>query len=120
MIDECKWTRITPTENIPLREGRAIRAGDRNIAIFNLNGRFVTIENECPHRGGPLCDGIVAGTTVVCPLHGWRFDLETGMAVRASLPSCVATYPTRVEDGIILVALHAGSRIDAERSEEAA
>ena len=120
MIDECKWTRITPTENIPLREGRGIRVGERNIAIFNLSGRFVTIENECPHRGGPLCDGIVAGTTVVCPLHGWRFDLETGMAVRASLPSCVATYPTRVEGGIILVALEAGSRLDAERSEAAA
>ena len=58
--------------------------GDSEIAIFNLDGRFLTIENTCPHKGGPLCDGIVSGTTVVCPLHGQRFDLETGMPVLAS------------------------------------
>ena len=120
MIAEPKWTRITRTENIPAREGRPIRVGGLEIAIFNLNDRFLTIENECPHKGGPLCDGIVSGTTVVCPLHGWRFDLQTGAAVRASLPACVTTYPTRVEDGIILVALGAGSRAETENSEAAA
>jgi NAD(P)H-dependent nitrite reductase small subunit len=120
MIAEYQWTRITRTENIPPREGRPIRAGGMEIAIFNLNGRFLAIENKCPHQGGPLCDGIVSGTTVVCPLHGRRFDLETGLAVRASLPACVTTYPTRVEDGIILVALGAGSRMEPEGSEAAA
>jgi nitrite reductase (NADH) small subunit len=120
MIAEPEWTRITRTENIPAREGRPIRVGGLGIAIFNLNDRFLTIENECPHKGGPLCDGIVSGTTVVCPLHGWRFDLQTGAAVRASLPACVTTYPTRVEDGIILVALGAGSRAETEDSEAAA
>ena len=78
----------SPThENIPPREGRSVTVGGERIAIFNLSGRFLTIENQCPHKGGPLCDGIVSGTRVVCPLHGWRFDLETGMAVRASLPA---------------------------------
>jgi nitrite reductase (NADH) small subunit len=120
MIPECTWTRITATQNIPPREGRPVRVSGLNIAIFNVNGRFLTIDNQCPHRGGPLCDGIVAGATVVCPLHGWRFDLETGMAVRASLPACITTYPTRVEDGIILVALGAGSRVEPENSEAAA
>lgn len=113
---ETKWTRITHTGNIPPREGRSIALAGRNIAIFNLNGRFVTIENECPHQGGPLCDGIVSGTTVVCPLHGWRFDLDTGLAVRASLPSCVTTFPTRVEDGVVLVDITAGSRIGPEEA----
>lgn len=105
-----EWMKITHTRNIPTREGRAVRVGDLEIAIFNLNGRFMTIENQCPHKGGPLCDGIVSGSTVVCPLHGWRFDLETGLAVRASLPSCVTVFPTRVEDGIILVDVGSGSR----------
>ena len=113
MIAERKWTRITRTENVPPYEGRPIRVGDLDLAIFNLNGRFMTIENECPHKGGPLCDGLISGTTVVCPLHGWRFDLETGLAVRASLPACVTTYPTRVEDGIVLVALDGGNRIES-------
>jgi NAD(P)H-dependent nitrite reductase small subunit len=105
------WTRVTSTTNVPPREGRAVRIGGREIAIFNLNGRFLTIENACPHRGGPLCDGIVSGTTVVCPLHGQRFDLETGMPVLASQDACLATFPTRVEDGVILVDL-AGSNGD--------
>ena len=105
MTNTMHWTRITHTENIPVREGRAVKVGELEIAIFNLNGRFLTIENRCPHKGGPLCDGIVSGTTVVCPLHGWRFDLESGMAVMASEPSCVATFSTRVEEGIVLVNL---------------
>jgi NAD(P)H-dependent nitrite reductase small subunit len=104
------WTKITRTENIPSREGRPVRIGDVEIAIFNLNGRFLTIANECPHKGGQLCDGMVTGTAVVCPLHGRHFDLETGMPVRASEPSCLTVYPTCVEDGIVHVDLTAGHR----------
>jgi NAD(P)H-dependent nitrite reductase small subunit len=105
------WTKITLASNVPPREGRAVTIGDKEIAIFNLNGRYLTIENACPHRGGPLCDGIVSGTSVVCPLHGRHFDLETGIAVRAPEHACVATFPTRVEDGIILVDLTWARRI---------
>ncbi len=104
------WTAITETKNVPPREGRAVKIGGMEIAIFNVNGRFLTIENACPHKGGPLCDGITSGTTVVCPLHGQRFDLETGMPVLASQPDCLAIFPTRVEDGVILVDLENGSR----------
>ena len=110
------WTRITNIENVPPREGRAVKIGDTEIAIFNINGRYLSIENKCPHKGGPLCDGIVSGTTVVCPLHGQRFDLETGLPVQASAPSGVATYPTRVEDGIILVDLAGARRIGEENA----
>ncbi len=109
MTDQIIWTAITPVENIPPREGRAVNAGSQEIAIFNIGGRYLTIENKCPHKGGPLCDGIVSGTSVVCPLHARRFDLETGMAVRATEPACVATYPTKVEGGVIYVDL-AGAR----------
>jgi NAD(P)H-dependent nitrite reductase small subunit len=110
MNRERNWTKITRAENIPAREGRPVRVGDLEIAIFNLNGRFLTIENACPHKGGPLCDGMVTGTAVVCPLHGRHFDLETGMPVRAAEPSCLAVFPTRVEDGIILVDLDGGRK----------
>ena len=105
------WTRITQIENIPPRQGRSVRLGTTEVAIFNVDGRFLTIHNQCPHKGGPLCDGIVSGTTVVCPLHGWRIELESGLAARASLPACVTTYPTRVEDGIVMVDVTAGSRV---------
>ncbi|MDP8989734.1 MAG: nitrite reductase (NAD(P)H) small subunit [Acidobacteriota bacterium] len=88
---------------------------DQEIAIFHVEDRYLTIANKCPHKGGPLCDGIVSGATVVCPLHGRRFDLETGMPVRASEPSCVATFPTRVENGIIFVDL-GGGRLGQEEA----
>ncbi len=110
MTSQGVWTKITRIENIPPREGRPVRIGNLEIAIFNLNGRFLTIENACPHKGGPLCDGIVTGTAVVCPLHGRHFDLETGMPVRASEPSRLAVFRTRVEDGIIFVDIEAGHR----------
>jgi nitrite reductase (NADH) small subunit len=103
-VETC-WTPITTVDNIPLHEGRAVTVNGAEIAIFHLESRYLTIENKCPHKGGPLCDGIVSGTAVVCPLHGRRFDLESGMAVRASEPSSVATFPTRVEDGVIFVDL---------------
>jgi NAD(P)H-dependent nitrite reductase small subunit len=112
MIADRTWTRVTATDNVPLREGRLVNLGGREIALFNLGGRYAAVDNECPHQGGPLCDGIVSGTAVVCPLHGWKFDLDTGGPVRASLPNCLTTYPTRVEDGFILVDVAGGSRID--------
>ena len=120
MIREQNWTQITTLENIPPLEGRSVTVGDLEIAIFNLKDRFVTIENRCPHKGGPLCDGIVSGTAVVCPLHGWRFDLDTGLAIRASLPACVATFPTRVENGIVAVDIASPIRaIDDQATEPA-
>ena len=110
MTATATWTKITHVENIPPREGRPVRVGDLELAIFNINGRFLTIENACPHKGGPLCDGIVTGTSVVCPLHGRHFDLESGMPIRASDPACLAIFPTRVEDGIVMVNIEAGHK----------
>jgi len=112
MSSEHNWTPITKAENIPSRQGRAVTIGGMDLAIFNVNGRFFAIDNRCPHKGGPLSDGIVAGTTVVCPLHGWRFDLESGLAARATAPACVTTFPTRVENGIVLVDVEAGLRAE--------
>jgi nitrite reductase (NADH) small subunit len=109
-MSHTRWFRIVPCDSIPPREGRAVLVGGREIAIFNLGGRFLALENRCPHQGGPLCDGIVAGDTVVCPLHAWKVRLETGEVERpAATGSCVQTYPVRVEEGIVLIAMTAAS-----------
>ena len=109
-----EWMRITECSNIPAREGRTTTIGDREIAIFNLGpsaglgtaDRFLAVDNRCPHRGGPLGDGIIAGESVVCPLHAWKVCLETGTVQRpAATAACVQTYATRVVDGVILIAL---------------
>jgi nitrite reductase (NADH) small subunit len=101
---EKRWVSVSPCENIPLREGRSATIAGRQLALFNLGERFLAVENRCPHRGGPLADGIVAGQSVVCPLHAWKIDLESGAAVNhpESQP-CIATFPTRVEQGIVFV-----------------
>ncbi len=112
-----QWIRITDAANIPARQGRAVTVSGRELAIFNLGDRFVAIENSCPHRGGPLCDGIVTGTSVVCPLHGWKVDLDSGAVERPSIAECVATVPARVEDGIILLDV---SALAAQQHETAA
>ena len=101
-----RWIRVTECDNIPPREGRSALVGDLEIAIFNLGDRFLAVDNRCPHRGGPLCDGIVAGNAVVCPLHAWKVSLETGAVERpANMIACIRTYATRVEAGVVIVEL---------------
>ncbi len=97
-----RWVRVTCTEAIPLREGRAVQIAGHEVAIFNLGSHFLAIENKCPHRGGPLADGIVSGGTVVCPLHAWKIDLSTGKTInQPSAPPCVKTFATQVENGVL-------------------
>lgn len=108
------WIRITEVENIPLREGRAVRFGSEEIAIFNLGQTFLAVSNRCPHQGGPLADGIVSGDSVVCPLHAWKVCLSSGDVTRpASEQACVRSYPVKVVDGIVSV------QLTAERAEAA-
>lgn len=117
MSQTKRWLRITYCKNIPVRQGRAVSIGNHEIAIFNLGERFLAIDNRCPHRGGPLADGIVSGTAVVCPLHAWKLSLETGEGVSAaSAGSCVAVFPTRVEDGVVLIEVPAESSLAEKNS----
>ena len=114
-----QWIRIAPTHNIPPREGRAVLIGDREIALFNLGpaagsgagDQFLATDNQCPHQGGPLCDGIVTGTSVVCPLHAWKVNLASGQVERPThgKDHCVRTYPTRIDDGVVSIGLPAVS-----------
>lgn len=102
------WIRVTAAADIPLREGRAVKLGDADVAIFNLGERFVAIENRCPHRGGPLADGILSSQggslTVTCPLHNWRVCLESGQVLKPTAESaCQRRYPVKVEDGVVMV-----------------
>jgi len=100
-----RWMRVTACDNIPPREGRAVSLAGREIAIFNLGDRFLAVDNQCPHKAGPLADGIVTGTSVVCPLHTWKISLEDGRVQRpsGSVDQGVTAYPARVEAGVVVV-----------------
>jgi nitrite reductase (NADH) small subunit len=104
MSDTHRWIRTARCIDIPLREARSVRLGGRDIAIFNLGDRFLAVDNRCPHKGGPLSEGIVSGATVVCPLHAMKVSLETGNVLNSpTSPQCVETFRTRVEDGVVLL-----------------
>lgn len=102
------WYKITEASNIPLREGRSVKLGNKEIAIFHLPEGFKAVDNLCPHNLGPLCDGITKGTRVVCPLHGWNICLETGRVVKPEVPVGVNAYQVRVKDGLIEIQMLAG------------
>ena len=94
--------RLGPVVQIPVGEGRLFDVDGWQVAVFRLrDGAVHAIDPVCPHRGGPLADGITGGTMLVCPLHGWTFDLPTGCRLGGS--EAVATYPATVEDGHIVV-----------------
>lgn len=106
MIQKDRWILAVRCSDIPPREGRSVRLAGREIAIFNLGGRFLAIDNRCPHKQGPLAEGIVAGDAVVCPLHAWKVNLETGAVIRpAAEAACVRSHAVRVIDGVIQVCL---------------
>jgi nitrite reductase/ring-hydroxylating ferredoxin subunit len=86
-------------------EGKAVEAGGKKIAIFNIDGTFYAIDDTCTHRGGPLSEGMVAGREVTCPWHGAVFDVTSGAVLGAPAPRDVARYDVRVEGGDIEVEL---------------
>jgi nitrite reductase (NADH) small subunit len=92
-----RLTRIGRAANVPPLEGRSVIVEGWRIAVFRTAGGWRAIDGACPHEGGPLADGIVADRCVTCPLHGWRFDLDTGDAVNAA--ARVASYEVVERDG---------------------
>ncbi|MCR9125024.1 MAG: nitrite reductase small subunit NirD [Rhodobacteraceae bacterium] len=97
------WIDIGHIDDIPLRGARVVKTQAGCVAVFRTDTAEVfAVSDACPHRGGPLSEGIVHGHKVTCPLHNWVFDLKTGAAQGADTGH-VATYPLRVEAGRILM-----------------
>lgn len=96
---------VCRASEIPAGEGRNYRVGEETIAVFHTRGGGVyAVQANCPHRGGPLSDGLVGGTTLICPLHSWKFDLTTGEALSGECG--LRTYPVHVNDaGIVILTL---------------
>jgi len=96
--------RVGRTGEVPAGEGRVVDAEGRALALFNVAGAYYAIDNECPHRGGPLGEGDLDGTQVLCPWHGWRWEVTSG--ANANNPAVrVPCFPVTVEGGEIFVDL---------------
>jgi nitrite reductase (NADH) small subunit len=95
-------------DDVPVGEGRALTVDGRRIAIFRSAGGWYALDAVCPHRGGPLEDGIVCDRAVICPLHDRRFDLATGAPLSAG--DGVAAHAVEVRGERVFVALAAAQR----------
>lgn len=85
---------------VPPGKGVLASVNGRDVAVFRRGDEILAIGNDCPHQGGSLCDGWVEGDIVVCPLHGWEFDMRTGACMTVPGEG-VSRYTATVEDRTI-------------------
>ena len=98
-----RWIDIGALDDIPLRGSRVVKSPLGCVALFRTAAEEVfALDDKCPHKGGPLSQGIVHDRAVTCPLHNWVISLESGKALGADTGE-VATYAVRVQEGRILL-----------------
>ena len=101
------WTEIVALEDIPQLGSRVIQvenmADTMKIAVFRTaSDEVFAMKDECPHKQGPLSQGIVHGTSVTCPLHNWKIDLASGEALGPD-EGCTNVFPVKVENGMVFI-----------------
>ncbi len=102
-----RWSRIGSLNDIPRRGARCVASPRGRIAVFRTaEDQVFALDDRCPHKGGPLSQGIVHGASVTCPLHNWVISLETGKALGAD-EGAVRTIPVKVEGERLFIALEA-------------
>ena len=97
------WIKACNLAEIPRLGARVVKSSGGDIALFrNADDEVFALADKCPHKGGPLSQGIVHGRKVACPLHNWNIHLEDGCAV-APDQGCTRTYPIKIEGGGIFL-----------------
>jgi len=99
----AQWIEVCKLDEIPPSQARTVCADNTVIAVFRLtDDRVKAVENRCPHKNGPLAEGIVSGDDVLCPLHNWRIHLDDGQVAPPD-EGCVKTFPAKVENDIVFI-----------------
>jgi len=99
------WKELCALDDIPRQGSRVVKREGVDIAVFRTDDdRVFALNDRCPHKGGHLSQGLVAGTRVTCPMHAWLIDLEKGEAV-APDQGCVKRHEARVDNGRVLLRL---------------
>lgn len=100
-----KWIEVVELSNIPVLGSRVVKTRDMDIAVFRgRDDQVYAIRDACPHKNGPLSQGIMHGSTVTCPLHNWKIDLASGNALGPD-EGCVNVFPVKVENGMVFLNL---------------
>lgn len=98
-----QWIKVVALDEIPQLGARVVKTDTVNIAVFRTaDDQVFAVKDECPHRQGPLSQGIVHGESVTCPLHNWKIDLNNG-EVMGPDEGCVKTFDVKVEDGQVML-----------------
>jgi nitrite reductase (NADH) small subunit len=97
-----EYLNLAEVSQVPSGRGLTVRVGEREFAVFERAGNFYVLDGRCPHRGGPLGEGVTENGHVYCPMHGWQFDLATGACLE-NAEKAVGCYPVRVLDGKIQI-----------------
>ena len=100
----AEYRTVCSTDELPPGEGRLFRCDGKDVAVFNLDGRYHAMEDTCLHAGGPLHQGTILGTKIICPWHHWEFDLRDG-SCSLNPHHKLACYEVRVVGGEIQVRL---------------
>ncbi len=100
----ARFVKMATIDDLPAGSAREVEHDGRIFALFNINGEISAIDGICPHQGGPLAEGQVAGTIVTCPWHGWQFDVCNG---RSTLGTRLTqqVFPVRIEGRDVLVSV---------------
>ncbi len=99
------WIEIGTLSDIPQMGARVVESEKGDIAVFRTaKDELFALRDKCPHKGGPLSQGIVHGKRVACPLHDWKINLDTGLAV-APDEGCAAYYPVKLEGDTVYLSL---------------
>ncbi len=99
-----RFVKMATLDELPPGGTKEVELEGRVYALFNADGVISAIDGICPHQGGPLADGVVEGTTVTCPWHGWQFDVQSGKTPLGSKIKQVV-YEVKVEGQDVLVAV---------------
>jgi nitrite reductase/ring-hydroxylating ferredoxin subunit len=94
--------RVADVAEVPPGTAKEVMAGEEVVALFNVAGTFYALNGVCPHAGGPLGEGVLRGSIITCPWHGWQFDVTSGR--NCLNPNvCHSGYPVRLEGNDVLV-----------------
>jgi len=98
----ANFVRVAAVSEIPSGQGKTVEVQGKQVAVFNHDGSFYAIDNVCKHRGGPLGEGELDGKNVICPWHGWMYDVTSGECLDD--PECaVERFEVKVEgDGVLV------------------
>jgi nitrite reductase/ring-hydroxylating ferredoxin subunit len=96
---------VAKTDEIEPGTAILVEVDGKEIALFNLNGEFYAISNECSHVGGPLCEGDIEGDKVICPWHGAEFDIKSGESLCDPAEGPVESYKVHIEGDNVKIEL---------------